>query len=104
MTRQKRLRTRPDTHGLSAFGGDGSEIFETNQENFHFDTVPLDNPERSDLFMLAFIPSYSMPTSRLALLVILRSLIRSRIDLQLENLALRQQIGVLQRSLKKHPN
>jgi hypothetical protein len=38
-----------------------------------------------------------MPTSLLALLIILRSLIRSRIDLQLENLALRHQIGVLQR-------
>src|SRR6516164_9651062 len=44
-----------------------------------------------------------MPTSLLALLIILRSLIRSRIDLQLENLALRHQIGVLQRSLKKRP-
>ena len=42
-----------------------------------------------------------MPTSLLALLIFLRSLIRSRIDLQLENLALRHQIGVLQRSLKK---
>jgi hypothetical protein len=45
-----------------------------------------------------------MPTSLLALLIILRSLIRSRIDLQLENLALRHQIGVLQRSLKNAPN
>ena len=44
-----------------------------------------------------------MPTSLLAFLIILRSLIRSRIDLQLENLALRHQIGVLQRSLKKRP-
>ena len=44
-----------------------------------------------------------MPTSLLALLIILRSLIRSRIDLQLENLALRHQIGVLQRSRKKRP-
>ena len=44
-----------------------------------------------------------MPTSLLALLIILRSLIRSRIDLQLENLALRHQIGVLQRSVKKRP-
>jgi hypothetical protein len=33
----------------------------------------------------------------------LRSLICSRIDLQLQNLALRQKIGVLQRSLKKRP-
>ena len=44
-----------------------------------------------------------MPTSLVAVLVILRSLIRSRVDLQLENLALRHQIGVLQRSLKKRP-
>jgi hypothetical protein len=44
-----------------------------------------------------------MPTFLLALLIILRSLIRSRIDLQVENLALRHQIGVLQRSLKKRP-
>src|SRR3974377_1495776 len=44
-----------------------------------------------------------MPTSLLAFLITLRSLIRSRIDLQLENLALRHQIGVLQRSLKKRP-
>src|SRR6516225_7030299 len=43
-----------------------------------------------------------MPTL-LALLIILRSLIRSRIDLQLENLALRHQISVFQRSLKKRP-
>ena len=46
---------------------------------------------------------HSMPTSLVVLLVILRSLIRSRFDLQLENLALRHQIGVLQRSLKKRP-
>ena len=44
-----------------------------------------------------------MPTSLLAFLITLRSLIRSRIDLQLETLALRHQIGVLQRSLKKRP-
>jgi putative transposase len=42
-----------------------------------------------------------MPAPLLALLVTLRSLIRSRVDLQLENLALRHQIGVLQRSVKK---
>jgi len=44
-----------------------------------------------------------MPTSLVALLIILRSLIRSWVELQLENLALRHQIGVLQRSLKKPP-
>ena len=43
-----------------------------------------------------------MPTSLVVLLVILRSLIRSRFDIQPENLALRHQIGV-QSSLKKRP-
>jgi hypothetical protein len=41
-----------------------------------------------------------MPTSLVTLLVFLRSIIQSRVDLQLENLALRHQIGVLHRSLK----
>jgi hypothetical protein len=40
-----------------------------------------------------------MPTSLLALLITLRSILRSRLDLQLEILALRHQIGVLQRAL-----
>jgi hypothetical protein len=40
----------------------------------------------------------SMLISLPALLVALRSIFRSRLELQLENLALRQQIGVLQRS------
>ena len=44
-----------------------------------------------------------MPTSLLALFVTLRSILRSRVDLQVENLALRHQIGVLQRSVKKCP-
>ena len=44
-----------------------------------------------------------MPTSLVAPLVILRSLVGSRVELQLENLALRHQIGVLQRSLRKRP-
>ena len=44
-----------------------------------------------------------MPTSLLALFVTLRSILRSRVDLQVENLALRHQIGVLQRSVKKRP-
>jgi putative transposase len=38
-----------------------------------------------------------------ALFVALRSIVRSRLDLQLENVALRQQIGVLQRSIRKRP-
>jgi hypothetical protein len=42
-----------------------------------------------------------MLISLAALLVALRSIFRSRLELQLENLALRQQIGVLQRSGRK---
>ena len=37
------------------------------------------------------------------LFAVLRSVVRSRAELQLENLALRQQINVLRRSLKKRP-
>jgi hypothetical protein len=48
-----------------------------------------------------------MPTSLLALLITLvitlGSILRSRLDLQLEILALRHQIGVLERSLHKGP-
>jgi hypothetical protein len=44
-----------------------------------------------------------MPTSLLVLFVTLRSILRSPVDLQLENWALRHQIGVLQRSVKKRP-
>jgi hypothetical protein len=44
-----------------------------------------------------------MPTSLLALLITLRSILRSRLDLQLEILALRHQIGVLERSVRKRP-
>jgi putative transposase len=42
-----------------------------------------------------------MPISLVAFLVALRSVIRSRADIQLENLALRHQIVVLQRSARK---
>ena len=38
-----------------------------------------------------------------ALFVSLRSLVRSRLDLQLENLALRHQVSVLRRSARKRP-
>ena len=44
-----------------------------------------------------------MLTSLLALLITLRSILGSRLDLQLEILALRHQMGVLQRSAKKRP-
>jgi CRISPR/Cas system-associated endonuclease Cas1 len=44
-----------------------------------------------------------MLTSLAALLIAMRSIIRSRLDIQVENLALRHQIGVLHRSAKKRP-
>jgi putative transposase len=44
-----------------------------------------------------------MLISLAALLVALHSIIHSRLDLQLENLALRHQIGVLHRSARKRP-
>ena len=44
-----------------------------------------------------------MLTSLLALLIALRSILGSRLDLQFEILALRHQIAVLQRSAKKRP-
>ena len=67
--------------------------------------MPLENPERSELTRIILRCGFSppMPTSLLALFVTLRSILRSRADLQVENLALRHQIGVLQRSLKKCP-
>jgi hypothetical protein len=44
-----------------------------------------------------------MRTSVIALLVTLRSIIRLRVDFQLENLALPHWIGVLQCAVKKRP-
>jgi len=44
-----------------------------------------------------------MTISLAVLLAALRSIVRSRAELQLENLALRQQINVLRRSIKKRP-
>jgi putative transposase len=44
-----------------------------------------------------------MPTSLLALLITLGSILRSRLDREVETLALRHQIGVLERSVHKRP-
>jgi transposase InsO family protein len=44
-----------------------------------------------------------MLVTLVAFLISLRSLVRSRVDLRLENLALRHQICVLQRSVRKRP-
>ena len=67
--------------------------------------MPLENPKRSEPTRIILRCEFSppMPTSLLALFVTLRSILRSRVDLQVENLALRHQIGVLQRSVKKRP-
>jgi hypothetical protein len=53
-------------------------------------------------FFFEFRPS--MLISLAAPLVTLRSILRSRLDLQLENFALRHQIGVLRRSVNKVRN
>src|SRR5215469_13127562 len=63
--------------------------------------IRKDLSQRELYFFAGPVLFHSIPTSLVALLVLLRSLIRSRVDLQLESLALRHQIGVLQRSLKK---
>src|SRR5215469_2751432 len=68
-------------------------------------TVLLENPEGSELTGIILRCEFSPPmaTSLFVLFATLRSILRSRVDLQLENLALRHQIGVLQRSAKKRP-
>jgi len=60
--------------------------------------VPLENPERSERERIILLSEFSspMPASLLALLITLGSILRSRLDLQLETLALRHQIGVLE--------
>lgn len=67
--------------------------------------MPLENPKRSEL--TGIIPrcefSSPMATSLFVFFVSLRSIVRSRVDLELENLALRHQIALLQRSVKKRP-
>jgi len=52
--------------------------------------VPLENPKRSELTRIILRCEFPppMPNSLLALFVTLRSILRSRVDLQVENLAL----------------
>jgi len=68
-------------------------------------TVPLENPERPEPTRIILLSEFhpAMLIFLAALLVALRSIFRSRVELQLENLALRHQIGVLQRSVRKRP-
>jgi hypothetical protein len=68
------------------------------------EVVPLENLERSEPERIILLSEFSpsMPTSLLALLITLGSILRSRLDLH-EILALRHQIGVLERSVHKRP-
>jgi len=66
-------------------------------------SVPLENTARSEctgiILLVEFHPS--MPISLVALLAALYSFLRSRAEVQLENVALRHQINVLRRSARK---
>jgi hypothetical protein len=66
--------------------------------------TPLENlemAERTGIMLLSF--SFPMLIPLTALFATLSSVFRSRTALQLENLALRHQIGVLQRTARKRP-
>jgi putative transposase len=66
--------------------------------------VPLENlemSERTGIILLSFSSPMLIPLT--ALFATLSSVFRSRSVLQLENLALRHQIGVLRRSARKRP-
>jgi hypothetical protein len=67
-------------------------------------SAPLENleiSERTRIILLSFSSPMLSPLT--ALFATLSSVFRSRSALQLENLALRHQIGVLQRAAKKRP-
>ena len=67
--------------------------------------LALENPERSERAAIyTFFRNHtSMLIPLAALLAALCSAVRSRADLQLENLSLRHQINVLRRSARKRP-
>jgi hypothetical protein len=66
--------------------------------------VPPENLEMSERMGVIFLSYFSpMLISLTTLLATLSSIFRSRAALALENLALRHQIGVLQRSARKRP-
>jgi hypothetical protein len=68
-------------------------------------TVPLENLEMHERKGIILPSQFSPPMliSLTTLFTTLSSIFRSRAALQLENLALRHQIGVLQRSVRKRP-
>jgi len=63
--------------------------------------VPLENLERSEQMRVTSFIISSMLTALMTLLATLSSIFRSRAALELENLALRHQIGVLRRAATK---
>jgi putative transposase len=63
--------------------------------------VPLENLERSERMRVTSFIISSMLTTLMTLLATLSSIFRSRAALELENLALRHQIGVLRRTAAK---
>jgi len=63
--------------------------------------VPLENLERSERMRVTSFIISSMLTTLMTLLATLSSIFRSRTALELENLALRHQIGVLRRTAAK---
>ena len=63
--------------------------------------VPLENLEISERMRVTLFIISSMLTTLMTLLATLSSIVRSRAALELENLALRHQIGVLRRTAAK---
>ena len=70
-----------------------------------FPTVPLENSDLCAKMGFTVVHGFSllMLIFLATLLATLPSILRSRADLALENLALRHQIGVLQRAARKRP-
>ena len=68
-------------------------------------SLPLANPEQSENMGLRIFHNLRLSTLGVLPVLVgaLSSLFRARAALQLQNLALRRQIGVLQRSVKKRP-
>jgi hypothetical protein len=67
--------------------------------------VPLENLELRERIGIILLSSFTLPMLIFlaTLLATLSSILRSRAALELENLALPHQIGVLQRSARKRP-
>jgi putative transposase len=86
------------THA-NTFRGIKGDLHGFDGEDIVASIVPLVNSERSE--PTRFILLHDSYLSMLFSVIALRSLIGSRLELQLENLALRHQIGVLQRSARK---